>query len=214
MKKLVPFKKELEFNTNVYEITNIALEHNLKCENDNLVSGEFIISGEYKLSDVSINTEEFEFKLPFDINIDDRYLVDNMDIDINDFYYELVNGNKLLVDIEVALDNMEEKIIEEEVEEVRTALEEEEILKEYEEEIVKLPEEVEKKEERNEEVKEPVSVTENKTGFVTYKIYIMKEEDTVEAIINKYNIEREVLEQYNTLNSLKPGDKIIIPNYD
>ena len=30
MKKIIPFSKEIEFNTNIYEINSISLEHNLK----------------------------------------------------------------------------------------------------------------------------------------------------------------------------------------
>ena len=30
MKKIIPFSKEIKFNTNIYEINSISLEHNLK----------------------------------------------------------------------------------------------------------------------------------------------------------------------------------------
>ena len=46
MNKIIPFKKELTFITDIYDITSISLEHNYKIK-DNEVTGEFIVSGEY-----------------------------------------------------------------------------------------------------------------------------------------------------------------------
>ena len=110
MKKIVPFKKEMLFNTNVSEITSISLEQTLGVKDNNLISGDFIISGEYRMSDSSINTEEFNFELPCDINLDDKYIIDNAQIDIDDFYYEVIKSNILKVNIDVSLDKLEEKI--------------------------------------------------------------------------------------------------------
>lgn len=109
MRKIVPFKKEIVFKTNVSEITSISLEHNLHIENNNLITGNFIISGSYKIADSSVNTEVFNYELPFDINVDEKYLLDNIVIDIDDFYYEIVNNKALEVNIEVLIDKLEEK---------------------------------------------------------------------------------------------------------
>ena len=109
MKKIVPFKKEIEFKTNVSEITSISLEHNLHIANDNLISGNFMISGEYRITETSINTDVFNFELPFDINVDDKYDLSNVNIDIDDFYYEIVNNKSLEVNIEVLVDKLVEK---------------------------------------------------------------------------------------------------------
>lgn len=117
MKKIVPFKKEIIFKTNLSEITSISLEHSLHYEKDNLISGEFIISGEYRMNDNSPNTEPFSYNIPFDINMDERYILDKAVIDINDFYYEIINSKVLDVNIEVSIDKLEEQplIIEEEL---------------------------------------------------------------------------------------------------
>ena len=109
MKKIVPFKKEIIFKTNVSEITSISLEHNLHIEDNNLITGNFIISGEYKVADTSINTEIFNFELPFDINVDDKYDLNNVNVDIDDFYYEIVNNKSIEVNIEVLIDRLVEK---------------------------------------------------------------------------------------------------------
>ena len=95
MKKIIPFSKDIEFDTNVAEINSISLEHTLKLKEENLVSGEFIVSGTYKMTDTSLNTDNFEYKIPFDISIDKKYDTKDIDIDINDFYYEVIN-NKIL----------------------------------------------------------------------------------------------------------------------
>ena len=88
MKKIVPFKKEITFQTNVSEITSISLEHNLHLSDNNLITGNFNISGEYKIADTSVSTEIFNFELPFDINVDEKYDLANLVVDIDDFYYE------------------------------------------------------------------------------------------------------------------------------
>lgn len=117
MKKIVPFKKEIAFKTNVSEITSISLEHNLHIENSNLITGNFTISGEYKIADTSINTDLFSFELPFDINVDDKYDLTSVNVDIDDFYYEIINSKSLEVHIDVLIDKLVEKPLIEEYEE-------------------------------------------------------------------------------------------------
>ncbi|MBQ8872162.1 MAG: LysM peptidoglycan-binding domain-containing protein [Bacilli bacterium] len=191
MKKIIPFKKEIPFN-NIHEILSISLEHNLKKNTNNFITGEFVISGDYRMTDISVNTENFEFKLPFDIELDEKYIIDNAVIDIDDFYYEILNSNTLVINIDVLLDRIEEK---EEVIEIMPKIEKVEPIKVE----VEVP-----------EVKKEEKIIDDK-DFVTYKIYIIKEGDGVENILKNYNVSRELLEEYNDLNDLKIGDKIIIP---
>ena len=54
MKKIIPFKKNIIFKTNLAEIVSISLEHEIKKE-DMEVKGNFIISGSYKISESSVN---------------------------------------------------------------------------------------------------------------------------------------------------------------
>ena len=49
-------------------------------------------------------------------------------------------------------------------------------------------------------------------GYMTYKIYIVREGDTVESILERYQITLDKLNKYNTINELNIGDKLIIPN--
>ena len=47
--------------------------------------------------------------------------------------------------------------------------------------------------------------------YSTYHVYIVKEEDTIDKIMEKYSVSKEDLSNYNDLNDIKPGDKVIIP---
>lgn len=233
MKKIIPFKKEMLFNNNVHEITSISLEHDLKEKENNLVSGNFYISGEYKVSDTSTNTETFNFTLPCDINLDNKYILKNLKIDIDDFYYEVINSNILKVNIDVLLDNLEEKeeIKEDIVEENRV---EEENMEEREEVQIKstpiqeLKNDLERESDDKMEIEEKErciededissvnsifgNFSEQKESYKTYKVYIVREGDSIDTILQKYSVSREILEKYNNLNEINLGDKIIIPS--
>ena len=54
----------------------------------------------------------------------------------------------------------------------------------------------------------------NNVDYVTYKIYIVKENDTIDTILNKYKKTKEDIEKYNNIETINIGDKIIIPTND
>ena len=168
MKKIVPFKKDIIFENQIFEITSISLEHTLN-HKDNLVEGTFTVSGEYKTTETSLN-EEFSYDIPFTYNVDEGYTLDNAVIDIDDFYYEIKNNSVLSVNVDVLVDNLEE---------VERCIEEE--------------------------------TKSNTESYQSYTVYIFREGDTLETILTNYNVTKESLLDYNDLNELKVGDKIIIP---
>ena len=221
MKKIVPFKKDLNFDKNIYEISSISLEHTLKLKEENQISGQFIISGTYKLTEASVNVDPFEYKLPFDISIDKKYDTKNIDVDINDFYYELINNEILSINIEVVIDGLEERkeITMPEVKEVTT------LPKEDSKEIKETRQEVENEEtqtvNQTSEVEEvdntAKSIFENldeNERYSVYKVHIVTENDTVESILQKYQINQEELEAYNDLNDMQIGSKLIIQAHE
>ena len=238
MKQIIPFKKELLFKTKVSEITSISLEHTLSLKNDDLISGEFIVSGDYKMTEGSINREVFNFRLPFDIALDSRYNVDNIIIDIDNFYYEIVNNESLQVNIDVYIEG--EKIIEEIKEEKEEILEEsliedktievlsnkdernnheeiEDLFKEEYTPAVELnkPKQLVMEVENEYEEKNEFNIfqnIDNSDTYVTYYVYIVKEEDTIDKILEKYNTTRDSIACYNNLDNIKPGTKLIIPS--
>lgn len=103
MRKIVPFNNVLNFSTDVCEITAISLEHDINMTSD-LISGQFHITGEYKITDGDILREKFSFDLPFDIALGQEYDRDTLVVDIDDFRYELIERNKLKVNIDLYID--------------------------------------------------------------------------------------------------------------
>ena len=114
MKKIVPFNNVLNFETDVCEITAISLEHKIDMEDD-AISGVFYITGEYKITDGQLEREKFNFELPFDIALGNTYDRSTLVVDIDDFRYEIVDRNKLKVNIDLYIDGevVPDRIIEE-----------------------------------------------------------------------------------------------------
>lgn len=205
MKKVIPFKKEIIIRDNLAEITSISLEHHLDIK-DYSVVGDFDITGSYKMNLSSTTTEDFSYNLPFEIALDERYILTNAIVDIEDFYYEVVNDRVLSINIEVAIDNLEEK--EEEIY-IMDFEQKDDMIRDniVDEDII---------EERCIEEENPIpnvfnSISDIET-YKSYTVYIVRENDTLESILNKYSVTKEDLESYNDLSEIKIGDKLIIPN--
>ena len=47
--------------------------------------------------------------------------------------------------------------------------------------------------------------------YATYSVYILREDDNLEEVMAKYKTNREILAEYNDLDNLKIGTKLIIP---
>lgn len=75
-------------------------------------------------------------------------------------------------------------------------------------------EEKEVEEEKRDKIDEILTQMETKETYATYKVYIVRENDTLETIMEKYDTTRELLSLYNDLNEIKLGDKIMIPSHD
>ena len=193
MQKIVPFKKEVKFKDEVSEVTSISLEHTTSKNENNIITGNFIISGEYKIEATTI-IEPFNFEIPFDINVDEKYDIKESVIEIDDFYYEIINNNKLMINIDILIDKLNEnKIVP------------------IQKEIYNIVKEVDDRDTKEEE-KETVEIDNKENDYSIYKVYIVKEEDTLDMILDKYNITVEQLEKYNDLTNITKGTKIIIPS--
>ena len=251
MKKIVPFNNVLTFNTDIREITAISLEPNINIESD-LISGEFNITGEYKITDGQL------------IALSTDYDRNTLVVDIDDFRYEIVERNKLKVNIDLYIDG-EPLPIPEERHEPSSAIDNEDtstILetpdKEDSEKLPKLPKEEDQseptpvskridlledmlsnKEENKDNEENNVNININNTNenvnvntnentntnenidifnnfsedenYVTYRVYRITETDTIDKILETYSITKEELAKYNDIESLKPGDKLLIP---
>lgn len=220
MKKIVPFKKDIKFKTNLYEITSISLDHELKLE-EYTIKGNLLISGSYKINDVSVNVEEFKYNIPVNIEMNDNYILDDIKLDIEDFYYEIIDNNVLSVNIEVSIDNLKEAPI---VEEIKHPIILEEEIKPVNLEITDLEkedffveEDLNPKEELSRiDASDVKSLFDNfddsNETFSTYKVCIIKENDTIETVTLKYGVTKEILSEYNDISDIKIGDKLIIPS--
>ena len=276
MKKLVPFTKEIEFKTMISKVTSISLEHTLRVEKDNLISGYFILEGTYKMTQASQIDEEFSYKIPVDIELDEKYDTSNITLDIDDFTYEVIDEEKMRLNITLCIDNIEEKEIVLPVEDViedfdtleledknsgnreskndgvlddlfldtskKVPLEfdsKKEIVEEESEQnnndnTINNAESVETSNEliyenntsnnnTNNDTNKPQMVNNNVSSifssfkdnietYKTYSVYIMKEEDTIDVVLQKYGVTREELEEYNDMSDIKTGSKIIVPS--
>lgn len=66
----------------------------------------------------------------------------------------------------------------------------------------------------NDNIMDLFKETDNQKEYSIYRVYTFLENDTIDSILKKYGITKEELEKYNDLESLKPGDKLIIPSTD
>ena len=231
MKSVIPFTKELEFTTKVKEITSISLEREFEVK-DGSVEGNLFVTGDYKSHEISVNVIPFSFKIPFTIEIPLELDQDSIRIEISDFAYDMIGEDKIKVNIELELEG-EEKVIpkeDEEPEESETLVEvdADEIIKDLEErqeeEAKEEAKEVaeEEPDENREEVKAETlkesetmiltNVTGTEDEYTTYHIHMVKEGETVETICTMYNSNASILGDYNDLNNVVPGEKLIIPS--
>lgn len=226
MKKIISFEKKLEFPSMVGEITSISLEHTLEFKSPTLIEGAFLISGTYKLTEASCIEDNFNFKVPTEIMLTENIDVPTGKITIDDFFYEIEDEENLVCHIDVLVEGLEEILIEEPpLEEVERQVEEirecdGDINKEIEIPHQKEPEETTEPpvEELREEVEEEQSLFSNlkddEDTFTTYSIYIIRQDETIQTVLDKYKITKEELEEYNDLSNITEGSKIIIPVND
>lgn len=198
MHKIISFKKEITFNNSIEEIVSISVDD--KLELDNLkIKGNFVIEGEYLT--VSRN-ESFHFDIPYLGYLEDEYDTNGSTIKVDDFYYEIVEPNKLALSIDILVDDLKvKKLINEEV--VEEDIREAEIVETTKEDIL---------EDKSEEREKVIFKEDYAEAYMTYRIYIVREGDTIESILDKYGLSLDELSKYNVINELNIGDKLIIPN--
>lgn len=227
-------ERDFLFKDSIFEITSISVEHDEDINGSNL-EGDFIISGDYRLHEISINKEDFSFKLPFTHEIRSNINLDTVNLEITDFTYELNNNDELHVHIEYIVSGeqsliefADEKDLDEFLNktdaEVVDLTEDEPRFKEIsKEEILNIPAEEPKQAEETpkEEVKEDKTSeisTNNIIGsinadetYVKYHVHTVMQSDTLEGILDKYKITLTELKKYNTFEALEVNMKLVIP---
>lgn len=227
-------ERDFLFKDSIFEITSISVEHDEDINGSNL-EGDFIISGDYRLHEISINKEDFSFKLPFTHEIRSNVNLDTVNLEITDFTYELNNNDELHVHIEYIVSGeqsliefADEKDLDEFLNktdaEVVDLTEDEPRFKEVsKEEILNIPAEDSKKEEKKElkkEIKEdkPSEISTNNIigsinadeTYVKYHVHTVMQNDTLEGILDKYKITLTDLKKYNTFEALEVNMKLVI----
>lgn len=243
MKRIISFEKKLEFPSMVGEITSISLEHTLQFINSSSIEGSFLISGTYKLTEASCIEDTFEFKIPTEILLNEHLDTTTTKIEIDDFYYEIENDENLICYIDVLVEGVEEiEINEESVKELPQLQEieipqkeesrecdgdsyqednniKEDVIETTQEEIIEelLEENDMKQEENNLKEETPSlfsSLRDDEDTFATYSVYILRQDETLQTILDKYKVTKEDLEDYNDLSTITIGSKIIIPLHE
>lgn len=211
MKQIIPLTKELKFNNKIAEILSISLEHELKNKEDE-IQGNFIVSGEYKSHEISVNKEKFNFKVPFSVMLTENIDPASFNFTINDFYYDVINEDILKINIEYII----------EADEIEADVINEDIFKVIDEERETFPEIVPYVD-PEETVKDKVDlinddmgiiseVTNSEDQFKTYHIHIVRENETIQTICEKYHTDVEFIKKFNNINDVINGDKLIIPH--
>ena len=226
MKKIISFEKKLEFPSMVGEITSISLEHTLEFKSPTLIEGAFLITGSYKLTEASCIEDNFNFKVPTEIMLTENIDLSTGKITVDDFFYEIENEENLVCHIDVLVEGVEEVFIEEQpLEEVERQVEEIRECDGDENKEIEIPhreDEIEEIKEEIEEIEELVpeeqslfsNLKDDEDTFTTYSIYIIRQDETIQTVLEKYKITKEELEEYNDLSNITEGSKIIIPVND
>lgn len=235
MKKIINFTDDIEFRNNIYEISSISLEREFEAtEND--ISGTFIITGSYRGHEISLNQESFTKKIPFSYHFEEPMDKETITMEVDDFTYE-IDQNKLCVEIEYEiegdkmmfdderefdkfLENHEVELVDFKDDIKEEKEEEKPIIEENVEVCEQEKEEEKEKQEKNEdrEVKVDTEIMNTLTGgentYITYHIHVCDESDTLEYIANKYKISIDVIKDYNSIDNISVGMKLIIPCQD
>lgn len=220
MKKIISFEKKLEFPSMVGEITSISLDHTLEFKSPTLIEGAFLITGSYKLTEASCIEDNFNFKVPTEIMLTENIDVPTGKITVDDFFYEIEDDENLVCHIDVLVEGLEEVFIEEPpLEEVERHVEEIRECDGDQNKEIEIPHREEEIEEEIEElVEEKQSLFSNlkddEDTFTTYSIYIIRQDETIQTVLEKYKITKETLEEYNDLSNIVEGGKVIIPVND
>lgn len=237
MKKKVSFQKKIEFPSMIGDVSAIALDSKIIFIDESNCSGDLILSGKYKLTEASRLEEDFLYKIPTEISLTEKIDLNTAKVEISDFSYEIENEDTMVCNIELTISGLElielederecdgevnEQLLEdlpmiEKVQEdVKSSLENEERKEVFEDEnsLEQKKEEklvTEEKEKTNENQSIFINISEDAETYGTFLVYIIRQNESINNIIEKYNTSIEELEKYNNLNDLSIGTKLIIP---
>ena len=244
MNCIIPYTKEITFSSKIREITSISLEHEMNINNGEIlgnfiISGEYKAhelsvnkeSFEYVLPfSIDLNERVIEETVEFNIT-DFSYEILNDNVLKVMIEFTVFGEEKEEDDEEIFIKpESDDDVIEiveerEELEELSGEENKEKIIPEVEvieatvvenikEEV--LEKVIEEETERNVVDNTMVNETINKAvdTYKTYHVHIVKENENLEMICEKYKSSKDIIQEYNDLSEIIPGDKLIIPEDD
>lgn len=225
MNQKIEFKKDCMLKTYVSSITDISLTHDYKILDDT-IEGYFDVTGSYKVTMSSVETEDFMFTIPFTIALSSLIDKDTIDLKLSDFNYS-VEKDVLHLKMFLDMDYQEIEIKEdtednEEIDNMINDLMDKESTtnikspSEFHNEVmldnvIDSKEEVSSKENVSEKNFNTIFNEVKESNFSKYKVYIMRSEDTLESILVKYNVTMDEIKEYNDIDNINIGSKIVIP---
>ena len=225
MNQKIEFKKDCMLKTYVSSITDISLTHDYKILDDT-IEGYFDVTGSYKVTMSSVETEEFMFTIPFTIALSSLIDKDTIDLKLSDFNYSVekdVLHLKMFLDMDYQeieikedtedneeIDNMINDLIDKEsTTDIKSPSEfHNEVMLDN---VIDSKEEVSTKEKVSEKNFNTIFNEVKESNFSKYKVYIMRSEDTLESILVKYNVTMDEIKEYNDIDNINIGSKIVIP---
>lgn len=207
MKKKVTFEKKIDFPTMIGEVSAISLEQDLKFIDESNIEGDFLLTGKYKFSEASRVEEDFSYKIPTEIALTEKIDLNTSSIEIADFYYEIENDYTMVCHIELDIEGVE--IIDEETEEeIRECDGDNLVEEEVEVPVLNVEGDNEKKVDMNSLFS---NLSDDNDTYGTFIVYIVRQNETINSIIEKYKVSLEDIEKYNDVKEINIGTKLIIP---
>lgn len=225
MNQKIEFKKDCMLKTYVSSITDISLTHDYKILDDT-IEGYFDVTGSYKVTMSSVETESFMFTIPFTIALSSLIDKDTIDLKLSDFNYSVekdVLHLKMFLDMDYQeieikedikdneeIDNMINDLIDKDsTTDIKSPSEfHNEVMLDN---VIDSKEEVSTIEKVGEKNFNTIFNEVKESNFSKYKVYIMRSEDTLESILVKYNVTMDEIKEYNDIDNINIGSKIVIP---
>lgn len=225
MNQKIEFKKDCMLKTYVSSITDISLTHDYKILDDT-IEGYFDVTGSYKVTMSSVETESFMFTIPFTIALSSLIDKDTIDLKLSDFNYSVekdVLHLKMFLDMDYQEIEIKEDIKDnEEIDNMINDLMDKDSTTDIKspsefhnevmlDNVLDSKEEVSTKEKVSEKNFNTIFNEVKESNFSKYKVYIMRSEDTLESILVKYNVTMDEIKEYNDIDNINIGSKIVIP---
>ena len=215
MKKNVAFEKKIQFSTMIGEVTSISLEHTLKFVDASNIEGAFLLTGTYKMTEASRLEENFSYRIPTEIALTEKVDLNTSKIEISDFTYEIENDDIMVCHIELLIEGSE--LLEEDKQGEERECDGDSISeKNIEIPSASLEEVVEKTEDTSFEKTETqddffLHLTDDHDTYGTFIVYIVRQNESLHDIAQKYHTSVEEVEKYNDIKDISIGSKLIIP---